>query len=72
MRGITKSKGNYVLLLDSDQELEPRVVEKCIERYEKHGYDALILKEESVHDKKSWISKLLAYNMQIVQRDADV
>jgi hypothetical protein len=72
MRGITESKGEYILLLDSDQELEPRAIEKCIKECEEHCYDALILKEKSVYSEKSWISKLLAYNMEIVQKDPDV
>jgi len=72
MRGIMESKGDYILLLDSDQELEPRTIEKCIKESKEHGYDALILKEKSIYNEKSWISKLLAYNMEIVQEDSDI
>jgi len=72
MRGIMESKGEYILLLDSDQELEPRAIEKCIEECEERHYDALILKEKSIYNEESWISKLLAYNMEIVQSDPDV
>jgi len=72
MKGIMESKGDYILLLDSDQELEPRAIEKCIKESKENGYDALILREKSIYDEKSWLSKLLAYNMEIVQRDPDV
>jgi len=72
MIGIMESKGEYILLLDSDQELEPTAIEKCIKEVKEHGYDALILSEKSIYDEKSWISKILAYNMEIVQRDPDV
>jgi glycosyltransferase involved in cell wall biosynthesis len=72
MRGIMESKGDYILLLDSDQELEPRAIEKCMKESEEKGYDALILREKSIYNEKSRISKLLAYNMEIVQRDPDV
>jgi len=71
MRGIMESRGEYILLLDSDQELESRAIEKCIKESEGKGYDALILREKSIYNEKSWISKLLAYNMEIVQRDPD-
>jgi glycosyltransferase involved in cell wall biosynthesis len=70
MKGISESKGQFILLLDSDQELEPNTIRKCVDGCEQ-GYDALILREKSVYDEKSWISKLLAYNMEIVQKDAD-
>jgi glycosyltransferase involved in cell wall biosynthesis len=71
MRGIMESKGDYILLLDSDQELETRAIEKCMKESEEKGYDALILREKSIYNEKSWFSRLLAYNMEIVQRDPD-
>jgi len=71
IRGIMESKGDYILLLDSDQELESRAIEKCTKESEEKGYDALILREKSIYNEKSRISKLLAYNMEIVQRDPD-
>ncbi len=71
MRGITESKGEYILLLDSDQELESDVVEKCVKKCE-DGYDALILKEKSIYNERSSVSKLLAYNMEVVQEDPDL
>jgi glycosyltransferase involved in cell wall biosynthesis len=70
MRGISESNGQYILLLDSDQELEPSTISRCVDMCERE-YDALILREKSVYEEKSWISKLLAYNMEIVQNDAD-
>ena len=71
MLGIKKSKGEYILLLDSDQVLEFEAVETCVRKCQE-DFDALVLREKSIHNEKNIISRILAYNMQIVQQDLDV
>jgi glycosyltransferase involved in cell wall biosynthesis len=44
--GIQKSKGKYVLVLDSDMELEPGVIEECVQLCEK-GAGAVVIQEVS-------------------------
>ena len=41
--GVSKSKGEYVLILDADMKLSPTVVSDCI----KSGYPTLIIPEKS-------------------------
>ena len=44
--GALKSKGDYLLFIDSDMELSTAVVKKCVEKI--HGFKALIIPEESI------------------------
>jgi len=70
MLGVEKSKGDFILLLDSDQVMDKDLIKKCVEKINA-GYNTLILPEKSVHD-NSLISRLIAYNMFVVQADKDV
>lgn len=45
--GIKHFTGDYVWFLDSDMELLPDVVEKCVHTCEFYGYDALMIPERS-------------------------
>jgi glycosyltransferase involved in cell wall biosynthesis len=45
--GAKKARGEFILSLDSDMELTPRVVEECVNKV-KEGYDAVIIPEVSV------------------------
>lgn len=68
--GARKSKGEYILLLDSDQTLEPMAIEKCVKTI-KNGYDALILHEKSIALKNTYAAKIIAYDREIVQKYDD-
>lgn len=47
--GISKAKGTYLLSIDSDMELTPRVVEECLERIESNKkIGGIIIPERSV------------------------
>lgn len=71
MLGIEKSKGEFILLLDSDQVLaSPDVVERCVRKCQE-GHDALILFEDSIYDERSLVARMIADNLWIIQRDAD-
>jgi glycosyltransferase involved in cell wall biosynthesis len=48
--GILSSKGDYILLLDSDMMLEKEVVEKGVAKFYNEGCDALFIDEEYLDD----------------------
>jgi len=43
--GLANSKGDYVLFLDGDQQLETRVIEDCLSTCSRLGVDAVIIPE---------------------------
>lgn len=45
--GVSESKGVHVLIIDSDMELTPRVVETCIERAQNSNIRGIVIPEES-------------------------
>ena len=46
--GVEKAKGKYVLMLDADMELTPRVVESCVEVLSSTSHKALVVPEKTV------------------------
>ena len=48
--GASVSKGDYLLHIDSDMILNPKIVCECVVKCEKEGYDALIIPEISIGD----------------------
>ncbi len=47
--GVKKSSGKYVLIIDSDMELTPKVIESCVEKMESdNGIKAVIVPERSI------------------------
>lgn len=69
-----KSRGKYILSLDSDQVLDKKVIEKCVSLCEKKGIDAVIISEQSLITKGTLIEKLIAFDKWVIDqnRDADV
>jgi len=63
--GAKASKGNYILLLDSDQILEKTAIERGAELLEKH--DMLWL-EEFTYDPKSFLEKLFDADRKLTQK----
>ncbi|MBI3955617.1 glycosyltransferase [Candidatus Gottesmanbacteria bacterium] len=45
--GVSKAKGEYVYIIDSDMRLTSNVVESCVDLIEKRGADAVIVPEVS-------------------------
>jgi glycosyltransferase involved in cell wall biosynthesis len=45
--GASQATGEYVYYIDSDMELPPMLIASCVEACRLHGYDALIIYEES-------------------------
>jgi len=49
--GFRESRGDYVLMLDADQVLEPTTVARAVDFLERYGYDMLVLEEQSLSNK---------------------
>jgi len=63
--GVQLSRGDYIFVLDSDQILEPDVIEKCIEACEVEGFDGVTLFEKSLITKNSFVERVIAYDKEI-------
>jgi len=69
--GAFKAKGTFLLFVDSDQELTPRVVKECVTRCLTRGIDAVIIPEESIA-KTFWaecrkMEKMLYSNVKLFE-----
>ena len=62
--GLVHAKGEYILLLDSDQVLLPKTLQAAVKEIKK-GYDMLIL-EEGVYEKKTFIEKLFHADRRLI------
>lgn len=71
--GVEKSLGKYILLLDSDQILEPDAITKCVEECEKKEYGMITFFEQSIIEKATFIERVIAYDKWLFhsQRDDD-
>lgn len=65
------SKGKYILSLDSDQDLDKKLIEVCVEECENNGYDALIIAEKSLIKKGTFLENLIAYDKWVVDKSQD-
>lgn len=68
--GVKKATGEYILLLDSDQILEPRAIERALTLIEKKKYDMLIL-EEDVYQSKNILEKLFQWDRKLIHSVKD-
>ncbi len=46
--GIGKAKGDYYLIIDSDMQLQPGIIEECVKMCSKKDFDAVVIPEKSV------------------------
>lgn len=63
------STSGAILLLDSDQFLEPQALSQCLSMLER--YDALVL-EETSFEPQTWVSRLFAADRRVVHRSAKI
>jgi len=68
---LKKAKGKYLMTLDSDQYIGKSLIERVVKKMEKGDYDGLILNEESVLGKGTFIERLLAYDKWAVVSSKD-
>lgn len=71
--GADESRGDYIFLLDSDQIIEPDVIEKSVLACEKEGFDGVTLFEKSLITKNTFVEKVIGYDKEIFHslRDDD-
>ena len=67
-QGLLHSRGEYILLLDSDQVLEATAVERAVSMMGK--YDMLVLEEVS-YEPKSWLQKLFCADRKLIHKHVD-
>ncbi len=65
------SRGKYLLSLDSDQILDRRVIEKCVELCEEKGFDAVTISEQSIIQNGTLLEKLIAYDKWVIDQNKD-
>ena len=60
--GIKQAKGEYLLVLDSDQIPAPGLIELCVKCCDHDGYDALYLAEEIIA--RDWFARIRNWDRQ--------
>lgn len=65
------SRGKYLLSLDSDQILDRKVIEKCVELCEAKGFDAVTISEQSIIQNGTLLEKLIAYDKWVIDQNKD-
>jgi len=68
--GAHMAQGDYVLLLDADQVLEPTAIERAVALMEEGGYDMLVLEEASLSPRSLW-QRLFAAHRRLLHRYLD-
>lgn len=63
--GADASSGDYIFILDSDQIIEPDVIERCVRACEEEGFDGVTLFEKSLITKNTFVEKVIAYDKEI-------
>jgi len=69
--GFKESKGEYHLMLDSDQILKENTLERAVDLMEKEGYDMLIL-EERTYNPKTFVQRLFQADRELIHKLFDV
>jgi glycosyltransferase involved in cell wall biosynthesis len=63
--GADASSGEYVFIVDSDQILEPDVIERCVRTCEEEGFDGVTLFERSLIQKGTFVERVIAYDKEV-------
>ncbi len=64
--GVESSRGEYVVLVDSDQILEKTAIERALKLVEEKSYDMVIFEEQTWPLSKGFIAKLYKASRQII------
>lgn len=71
-QNYVRSKGKYIMSVDSDQVLAKNLVEACVKMAESKDLDALTISEKSLIDSKStFFEKLIAYDKWVIDQNKD-
>lgn len=63
--GADASSGDYIFILDSDQIIDPDVIERCVGACENEGFDGVTLFEKSLITKNTFVERIIAYDKEI-------
>ncbi|MBN1913374.1 MAG: glycosyltransferase family 2 protein [Candidatus Omnitrophica bacterium] len=63
--GAEASSGKYVFILDSDQVLEPDVIQRAVCACEEEGYDGVTFFEKSLITKNTFVERVIAYDKDV-------
>lgn len=63
--GSDASSGDFIFILDSDQILEPNVLELCVKACTEEGFDGVTLFEKSLITKNTFVERVIAYDKEI-------
>src|SRR5258708_24908282 len=66
--GASRASGDYLLFIDADMELNPKVIESCMRNINGHG--ALIIPEKTVG--KGFMSKVRAFEREMYMNDPTI
>jgi glycosyltransferase involved in cell wall biosynthesis len=66
---IQKSKGDYILSLDSDQVMDRNLIKDCLNLCLGKKYEALIISEKSFLTQGTFLEKLIAYDKYLIDKD---
>jgi len=70
-KNYEKSKGKYILSLDSDQVLDSSVIESCVMLCEEKKFDAVTISEKSLVGSGTLLEKLIAYDKWVIDQSKD-
>lgn len=68
--GAGKSKGEYLIFLDADMELTPKVVEDVFRTIREEGAKALVIPEKTVGE--GFIQKIRKFEREMYMKDPDI
>ncbi len=68
--GAKKSKGNYLLILDSDMELQKNVIKECVRLAEKDNVGAITIPEKTVGE--GFIQNIRKFEREMYERDSTI
>lgn len=69
--GLRRADGEYILLLDSDQILNPTAIERAVRKMAGEGIKMLVL-EEDVYQANNWLEKLFQQDRKLVHHVKDL
>ena len=65
--GVTKASGTYIYKIDSDFELDPRVVEQCVNKA-MNGFDAVVV-HNTPDETVGWVGKIRKFEVDMYKYD---
>lgn len=68
--GAKKAKGKYLVFLDADMELSPKVIESCVKTISGSKYKALVIPEKTVGN--NYLNKIRAFEREMYEGDLSI